>query len=317
MHNGFWLSSIRGAVLFLFGMVLLCVSGCGGDDDKKESAGSTVDLDNVVVTDSYKVEYLPAVLEATQGKSEFQIRLTNIGNGQAVTGAKISLNPVMDMPSKTHATPVDGCFESDSAGIYDCTVYYLMPSKKGDIELGKWRVEVTIDAGHEKEQAVFYPLVKMAGSDTVRVRLKGIEDKIAGITVPESRSYFLFYSELSGSADNHYFQIFVAAKESMMSYPALTSNALFNAADIDYELQISSVEIEFSTDAEFWQSANDDGNGYWSVNDLDGLSAGSEGRVYVRLSVNGEQKTTNGKSPSGDGSNDYATFIVTPPVNAE
>ena len=29
------------------------------------------------------------------------------------------------------------------------------------------------------------------------------------------------------------------------------------------------------------------------------------------MAVNGEQKTTNGSSPAGDGSNDYATFTLT------
>ena len=49
--------------------------------------------------------------------------------------------------------------------------------------------------------------------------------------------------------------------------------------------------------------------GFWSA-PITGLTDGTEGSIYVKLNVNGEQKTTSGLAP--DGTNEYQVFNVTP-----
>ena len=99
--------------------------------------------------------------------------------------------------------------------------------------------------------------------------------------------------------------------ETMMSFPALYLNQVFNSGEM-YELTASPI-MEFSTDGSNWSAMNDEGDGYWNVSGVSGLTDTQENTFYVRLTVNGEQKTTNGSSPAGDGSNDYATFTL--PLN--
>jgi hypothetical protein len=65
--------------------------------------------------------------------------------------------------------------------------------------------------------------------------------------------------------------------------------------------------VEASTDGgATWVPAVDVTKGHWGI----GLSSFTTGTVYVKMNVNGEDKTTDGNAVSG--ANGYATFIVTP-----
>ncbi|HGX91785.1 MAG TPA: hypothetical protein ENK35_00555 [Candidatus Tenderia sp.] len=299
----------RFAVLSWVAVLPLGLSGCGGGDSPAD-AGDTA-TPSVVLTDSYRVEYLAAETAAMEGKSTFLVRVTDAATGSvAQSGLSISLMPLMHMTEMTHSSPLEGCSESTTAGTYRCTLFYLMPSSMNGVAMGDWELKLTI-AGATDEIAIFYPEVMMAMGDTTRARLKGVTDTLTdmgGNSV--SRDYYLFRSELSGVPGSYSFELFVAAKESMMSFPALTSTTVLNAGDMNSELTVVSVLVEVSSDASHWLAATEEGGGYWRATGLDGLSAGQTGELYVRLSVNGEQKTTNGLSP--DGVNGYATFIVTP-----
>ena len=96
-----------------------------------------------------------------------------------------------------------------------------------------------------------------------------------------------------------------------MSYPAVFVGATMNSGTA-YELTVASMSVEVSTDATSWTTATDNGDGHWTVTGISGLTDGVAGTLYVRLTVNGEQKTADGAAPMGDGSNDYAQFTVTP-----
>jgi hypothetical protein len=265
----------------------------------------------MAMSDNYRLEYIPGSMAAMQGKTQFQIRVTDAATGMTPqSGLTLSLMPMMHMAMHTHSTPVEGCSESTTAGTYDCTLYYLMASQmmNGD-SMGYWDLKVML-GGMQGESAHFYPSVMMAMGDSTRATLKGVNDEISGMNGAENRSYYLFKSDLSGMTGNHSFQLFLAAKESMMSYPAVSSGGILNSGDASYELTISSISVEVSTDATTWVSATEDGNGYWTATGLTGLSDGTQGELYVRLSVNGEQKSTDGNMASG--ANGYATLLVTP-----
>jgi len=290
---------------------------------------------NVVLTDSYKVVRTP-MMGPTEGKSICTLTITNKTNGTPATGLAISLMPMMNMAMHKHSTPVDGCMETDSAGTYRCTVYYLMASKMmNGMSMGFWDMKIMI-GGMDGEEAHFYPDVKMAmGGDTVKAVLLGQNDRIAGMssmgatqdgdmtaghpmmsamdmgdsTMPEKRKYFLFNDGISGTTDNHTFNLFIATKENMMSYPAVSVGAVLKDENGN-DWTVNSVSVEVSTDQTNWIAATDDGGGHWSAAGITGLTDGAQGTLYVRLIVDGEQKTDDGNAP--DGTADNAMFKVTP-----
>ena len=113
--------------------------------------------------------------------------------------------------------------------------------------------------------------------------------------------------------DAREFKMFIAAKESMMSYPPVYDGATLNSSTV-YELITTPMTVEVSTVAvpavpavpSEWKTADEVllGTGYWSATGLTGLVDDTESKIHVRLTVNGEVKTTNG--------NEYATYTVTP-----
>jgi hypothetical protein len=258
----------------------------------------------VVLTNTYRVEYVPGMMAATVGKTSFKIRVTDRIGGTPVTGLTLKLMPLMHMATMSHATPVDTVVESATAGTYNCTAYYLMASGPG---MGFWELKVLV-GGMMGEPATFYPPVGMAmGSTTVRATLKGqATDIISSMTGTEKRSYYLFKDGLV-TASTTTFDLFIAAKQSMMSYPAVSTSTVLSSPTGT----ITSMTVDASTDGgSNWVPAVDNTNGHWSVSGLSGLISGTTGTIIVKMTVNGEDKTTDGNAVSG--ANGYATFVVTP-----
>ena len=265
---------------------LLLVAGCGSDTAE---------------TESYTVTYTEDTT-AREGRSLFTINVSN--ESGPIEGLTPTLSPMMAMNSGySHSSPHQGCSEVGS-GDYQCKVYYLMSSM-----MGTWTLTLNMDG----ESASFNPDVMMAMNGNAKHQLKGQSDTVENMMgMPESRPYYIFKDSVSGSTGSHNIALYIATKESMMSFPAVTSSTLLNQGDASYELNINSVTVELSTDGSSWSTASEDGNGYYSVAGLSGLTDGTEGDLHVKLSVNGEQKTTNGLVPVGDGSNDYTTITFTP-----
>ena len=264
----------------------------------------------LALSNTYQYEYIPGMMNAMQGKTMFSLRISRRDDGTPVTGLMLSMMPMMYMDSHMHSTPYDSCIETMTAGTYQCTLYYLMASSMmNNVSMGYWELKVMAGMG---ETATFYPHVMMAMGDTTRATLKGQTDMISGMIMPEQRSYYAFRDGISGSTGNHTFNLYIAAKESMMSYPGVSLGTVLNSGDMSYELTITSMTVEVSSNAVDWIMASDNGNGHWSADGITGLTDGMAGTLYVRININGEQKTTDGMTPAGDGSNDYAVFTVTP-----
>ncbi len=282
----------------------------------------------VALTANYKIEYIQmGMMGPTEGKSAFQIHVTNRDGTVDEPNLTPMLMPMMNMAAHHHSTPMPvPAVTEDLAGggLYNVTLYYLMPSQMMDgTSMGYWDLKLTVDG----EEAHFYPVVMMAMGDTPKVVLKGlydadpaIGDTIAGMLGDMSRNYILFNESLApagmGSA-TYTFKMFIAAMESMMKYPPVYVNAVLNSGDLDHELTVNTMTVEVSTVAvpaatSDWKTADEDplGSGYWSATGLTGLVDGTEGKIHVRLTVNGEVKTTDGMTPSG--TNEYTTYTVTP-----
>jgi hypothetical protein len=69
--------------------------------------------------------------------------------------------------------------------------------------------------------------------------------------------------------------------------------------------------VSAATDTAFTSpvSGTDNGNGHWSLSGLSDLSSGVSTTIYIKLQVNGQDKTTDGAAASG--ANAYTSFVVT------
>jgi hypothetical protein len=278
------------------------LAACGGGSDSPPPA-QTNSL--VALTTSYRVEYDPGATTATEGKTAFQVKVMPSGGGSPVGGASIALMPLMHMTGMTHTTPIDTVITENPAGTYNCTAYFLMPSMGTDY----WEFQVSVNG----ETATFQPPVGMAmAGNTASFKLKGQNDNVAGPMGMGSaqRTYYLFRDKLEGTAGSRTFGVFLAANESMMDMPPLVVGGSLHD-EMNAPWTVNTIAVSASTDnGATWVPGTHIGGAHWEFPNLGGLPSGTAGHIWVRLFVNGEQKTVGGGTPSG--SNEYADFSVTP-----
>jgi hypothetical protein len=150
------------------------------------------------------------------------------------------------------------------------------------------------------------------GPDTIRATLKGQSDDLISSTTGTSfRSYYLFKD---GDATNTSINLFLASDGNLaQSYPMIYSGTtLTNHQNVAWT--VSSVLVEATTDtSSSWQSGtNVASDGHWLVSGLS-LTSAQTNTVYVRVTVNGNVKTTDGMVSNVSGTNTYATFTATLP----
>ena len=274
-------------------------------------AFNTAEAANLVVT------YNPPA-DNEHGKNQFTLEITDTG-GAPVTGlTDLQVMPKMYMADRTHATPTGEIVETNPgvSGIYNITVYYLMPSRMmDDTTMGTWDLK----ASTGNKSVHFYPNIKMAKMDnTVKTDppLKGITDTIINMDGLEvGRPYNLFRDADPDpvGVSTYDFNIFIAAMENMMSFPALVVGETLESGMGGTPLTVDTVDIDVKVNDGNWQSNKDIplGNGVWSLNALPLDNPGTN-TINVRLIVNGETKTTDGKDAVAD-DNDFVTFTVTLP----
>ena len=286
--------------LVLASMTLLITACSGGGS----SAPAAPPNPNVALTVNYKVEYVPvAPANPTMGKTTFQVRVTNLSDGTPAGGLDVLLAPMMNMTTMmgtmTHSTPVDKVTESSTPGTYDCTVYYIMASSSADT----WELKVIVSG----ETATFSPSVMAAAMPP---KLRGqTDDLITKGTGTETRTYFLLKD---GPTTTTSISLFIAAQENnKMSFSQVYSGATLTT-ELDNPWTITTVSVEATTDLVSWQSGTNTGtSGHWTLPISPNLSNGGTGTVYVRLIVDGAQKSTDGKLVSAPtDSNGYQTFFV-------
>jgi hypothetical protein len=287
---------LYGLGLFLASMTLLITACSGGGS----SALVAPPNPNVALTASYKVEYVPgAPANPTMGKTTFQLRITKLSDGLPADSLDVSLEPMMHMPGMDHSTPVDVVTES-APGIYDCTVYYIMASSDVDT----WELKVMI-AG---ETVAFYPAVGMAmNSDSIRGTLYGPDDIVTGMSGTQYNKYYLLKDGPVTVAAST-LRLFIAHGENMnMKFVPVSDGSVLSSPTGTVAMTVqASMDSAFSS----LLTVDDNGGGHWSVSGLTGLVSAQTTTIYVKLNVNTQDKTTNGLPAAG--SNDYATFIVTP-----
>jgi hypothetical protein len=261
------------------------------------------------LTASYKVEYVPgAPANPTMGKTTFQLRIAKLSDGSPAEGLNVSLAPMMYMTTMmgtmTHSTPVDVVTESlTTPGTYDCTVYYLMASSSADT----WELKVIISG----ETATFSPSV---GGMISIPKLRGqTDDLITKESGTETRTYLLLKD---GPTTTTSISLFIAAQgNNKMTFSAVYTGATLTD-ETDTPRTIGSMSVEATTDPAggTWQlgtKTNAFEDGHWTLPISPNLSSGGTGTVYVRLTVDTVQKSTDGNLVSSSTStNGYQTLIV-------
>ncbi len=275
-------------------VIFMLLSACG-----KSSSGTAS-------TAVYNVAYVPGtgMNAPVEGKTTFQLDITKRSDGSPATGLSPAVTLTMTMTDgMTHATPIDSVTESTtSPGTYNCTVYYLMASGP---TMGTWEMDVTVGG----ETTTFTPDVAMAmGNDTWRATLYGPDDIVSGMSGTSYNKYYLFKDGML-SASTPTLALYISHGESMnMHFVPLSSGSVLSSPTGT----VTAVSVQASQDSAFTTplTAVDNGDGHWTVSGLTGLVSGQTTTIYVKLGVNGQDKTTNGATTSG--TNAYATFIVTP-----
>jgi hypothetical protein len=232
-----------------------------------------------------------------EGKTTFQLKIRNRSDGSPATGLSISLVPTMHMTTMSHGTPVDVVTEIGTTGIYNCTVYYSMGDRMMGVLKGYWDLQVKIGS----ETALFYPSVgsQMPTADTWKMKMYSPADAASAI-------FYYLYSDGPVTAATPTFKLYLTRSANMMYSPVSTVSGPTGT--------VTSVDLVASTDNTFSAgtvTATDDGNGHFSMPGLTDLSSAGTYTVYVKLSVNGEMKTTDGLASNLSGTNTYSAFKVT------
>ena len=242
---------------------------------------------------------------AQTGKTRFTLTITDPTGATPATGlsSSISLMPMMHMPTKMHGTPMDTTITEDAPGKYTCTAYYIMGTITSGKAAGYWELRVKIGS-MAGESAYFYPYVGgMMGSYG---QLLGTNDLISSGTGTATRTYYLFNDGLITDPTLTTLTLFIAAKESMDSYPAIASGDIVTLHDGNGDpWTIGSVLVTASIDN--WATsytAVEGARGHWTIPTGIGLISGVTNTVLVSLTVDGELKTT--------ATTAYATFAVRP-----
>lgn len=246
-------------------------------------------------SEDYYYELTPKGM-VKEGKVTFDLTITDPATegspSSPIEGLQPKMMPMMYMAGgHTHSTPHTNCTVTRENGVAECTAYFLMPSMMGNGDvMGNWDLKFTVDGENEVH---FFPKVMMAmGEDTSKLMLMGdktdsdaLDDGKGNLT---SRSYFIYKDSVMAMADKHTVKFFVATKDSMKSFPALS--------ELDSESR--TVELKVNNTA-----ATSIENGVWSFNVSD-MTDGEQATLKLNLTVGGEHKMLNGSAD--------AAFKLTP-----
>jgi hypothetical protein len=285
-----------------------CVlAACGGDNSNSSEQSS-----QTLLTDTHA--FTVSSIDAKEGKSVFNLNLKD-DSGTAIASVTPNMTPMMAMDEAmgghNHSTPSTGCTATDTDGNSQCTVYFLMPSVSANGNtMGEWSLNFSVP---NSEGSVSYSPNVVANS-TAKAQLKGgMDDQISSMAMStmamtmdsmpstEARTYYIFNNGISKIGDTSSVEMFLAAKESMMSFPALTDNVVLNI-DTNNALTIDSqsITLKVSADKETWVNATslNAAKGTWKAEGITNLTQ----TLFIKLSVNGVEKTTDGEVAGDDNS---------------
>ena len=272
----------------------LFISACGSSSDSSPTTKSEFprELD---LGDQYIASL--NMSDVKHGIAELTVKIEST-DGRSLEGEAIRLSPLMIMTSKMeHGTPFEngtGTLEAD--GTFTSTAYFLMPSNmpSGD-PMGDWSINIEFDG-----KTITAPItVEMMSSD-VKTLKGGDTDQIMNMDNNGStldRTYYLYNRgrHINAEMNMNMFEVYVAARESMMNYQAIEEGNVLNQGSMMHELTINNVLVEMCTkDCDLvtsWITAVSKENhaGIYQGMNLDLVGDGTDS-IMVRLTVNDEIK---------------------------
>jgi len=243
--------------------------------------GCVLDEDN----DGYSVDV--QVSDAEKGVAEVTVSVT----GDFVEGQSINVTPHMLMVSgMEHGTPFstnEG--QLDANGQFKTTAYFLMPSNMpaamGGEKMGDWSINVEYNDVTEN-----FPItVAMMGTDRKNLVGTLADDAITHMGDSVARPYYLFEHGLDA---DHEFSVYIAARETMFDYAAITSGAVLSAGTSN-ELSVGNPQVTMCLYSGSTCSTLDvitDSNGVYTTTNLQFINQSTD-KIRVSLSINGETKT--------------------------
>jgi hypothetical protein len=232
--------------------------------------------------------------DVTNGVADITVSIQS-SDGQSLEGQTVTLSPLMVMASgMEHGTPFENASGTlDSNGSFTSTAYFLMPSNMSNGEpMGDWSITVTFD-----EQSEIIPITVDMQSADIKTLKGGNADQIMSMSGGTTdRTYYVYNRgrHINSTMSMNMFEIYVAARESMMNYQAIANGNVLNE-DSMYELTINNVIVEMcSTECDLetnWITATAKANhlGIYQGMNL-GLTGNDTDMVMVRLTVNDEVK---------------------------
>lgn len=267
--------------------ITACIlAACGGESSSSSNSTHTMTLT------------APA-MGAMDGKSVYTLNVKDI-DGIAASDVSPQMTPLMNMVSgMQHSAPHSGCTDTDVDGNAQCTVYFLMPSMMNSVKMGDWELGFTLE--DNDQEAISIPTtVSMAMNGPTKVTMTGNSGDLVSYTTnmsddvtEENRKYYIFNNGIMSMEGTHSIELFTAAKENMMSFPTLAEGVVLSEGT-DNELTVSSMSVQVSTDTTTWVTATSSTAGLWNATGIVGYTD----TLYIKLSVNGEEKTS--------GENNYA-----------
>ena len=258
----------------------------------------------VALTASYRVEYLPAAGGDLVARDSFRLKITKRSDGSAATGLASSmvLTPLMVMTSMSGSSTWPGAVvETATPGTYTGTVYYSMATTGLDMY---WRLSVAIG----QETAVFYPQVAaLPAGNTASAKLSSSTDKVGS----SNRTYRIWRDSLTLGNGGYDFTVFLASTDAGYTLPVVATTQWTTP-----QLVLATVTLTASIDGVTWTPLTPVGDsGRYTASGLP-FTAGSTGKLYLKLQINGNDYTTNGNAADGNSNlaatNAVAAFSVTP-----
>ncbi len=295
--------------LSLATLTTLALSGCVLDDsdsDEIEQASFVITpIAKTLNSDPlYSISMSSNDVNVSNGYAQLTIQITD-NNADALPDSQVSITPNMLMVSgMEHGTPISNASGNlDDSGEFTSTAYFLMPSSMNGTKMGDWTF--TVEFGGESQDF----LVELDGMSDMQ-KLQGAGDdlipsgmtEMGGMTEMDmtKRSYYMFNRGRMVMENMNSFEVYISARESMMSYSAVSEGVTLNTGEMNSALAINEVTVEMCNATE--TADCESGSVNWvmamAVNGQEGvykamnlgLTGDETDSVQVRLSVNGIEK---------------------------
>lgn len=267
----------------------LLLSACGSDSNTTDDSLFPRTLN---LGDEYSATL--SMSDVVNGVANITVTITS-KDGLSLEGEAIEVSPLMVMASgMEHGTPFENASGTlDENGSFTSTAYFLMPSNmpSGD-PMGDWSITVSFD-GQDASTPI---TVDMLSSDVKTLKGRDSDQVMSMSGGTTDRTYYLYNRDrhINSAMNMNMFEVYVAARETMMDYQAIADGNVLNAGSM-HELTINNVLVEMCTsecDLETnWitATAKDNHPGIYQGMGL-GLTGDGSDMVMVRLTVNDEAK---------------------------